>query len=147
MKFAERLARESDGSWSEHYVSYDTLKRIIKRRDADDFPAALVAEVSRASWFFHAQEDLLQHTMNEMLKSKSRGASVDVVALHDIKVDAAKLQKFQVLNYLAVVKAVKKYNRWLAAPEAGNARLSAIHFMYVLQAATPPLLAPYPSSF
>lgn len=128
MKFAERLARESEGAWVEHYVSYATLKRLIKEKDADEFPAALVAEVSKASWFFRAQEDLLEHTMNGILKSKTRGKGVDVNILHEVKVDAASLQKFQVLNYLAVVKAVKKFNRWLA-PQVGNARLSAVYFM------------------
>ena len=111
----------------EHYVDYTRLKAMIRDGRAESFATELVAQVGKAAVFFEAQSHLLQHTMNSLLRQKD-GGEVDSERFFELKTDAANLQKFQVLNYLAVIKAVKKYNRWLA-PKDAKGRLSAISFL------------------
>jgi 2,3-diketo-5-methylthio-1-phosphopentane phosphatase len=130
MKFGERIRRESldaDG-WLTEFIDYARLKELIRGGQAEPFVAELSVQVEKAGNLFQTQSYVLQHALTTLGEQRERAdGAVDRGRMAELKTDAAKLQKFQVLNYLAVVKAVKKYNRWLA-PQAGG-RLSAASFL------------------
>lgn len=125
MKFGHRIQRESQGAtsaWAREFVDYNRLKALVKDGRAEAFVKELTVQIEKAGTLFETQAYLLQHILSTL--TTSRGNREQLV---ELKTDAAKLQKFQVFNYLAVVKAVKKYNRWLA-PQAGG-RLSPTSFL------------------
>jgi 2,3-diketo-5-methylthio-1-phosphopentane phosphatase len=128
MKFGQRIQRESQGAassgWTEHFIDYAQLKLLIKDGRAESFVTELSVQVEKAGTLFQTQAYILQHALTTLDERTERQSGCG--RLVELKTDAAKLQKFQVLNYLAVVKAVKKYNRWLA-PQVG--RLSATAFL------------------
>ena len=118
MKFGKRLQAEAERRWLAHYLDYKTLKHAIysdvSARDASgsNFEHTLRTELAKVASFYSAREDQLEAALNAALEeaNSSEEAAAKVTALRSELQD---LRKYVVLNYIAVVKAVKKRNRHL----------------------------------
>jgi RNA polymerase II subunit A small phosphatase-like protein len=137
MKFGKRLAGEAARSRLGHaFVDYRQLKQALKSdvvaADARGacFEAALRGELRKAAAFYAEQEELLAAAVGRLSHASS---PQDVAAL---RAELRELRKWVALNYVAVVKAVKKRNRHLRGacapsavrPVSAVALLSTQHF-------------------
>jgi len=95
MKFGQILAARSLPGW--RYISYDLLKRMLDSSDDSSFFVLLLQEIVNVDTFFHA----LQHLL-EVATAKS---SEELPSL------AQNVRSFAVLNYLAVLKILKKHDK------------------------------------
>lgn len=149
MKFGKRLETEAERRWLQYYIDYKSVKKSIKRDiecgdlESSEFQKTLVAELHKVGVFYQAQEGFLQFTLdtfldklaNHMNRKKSSDISIrgEMVNLyHDVKGDVRDLHKFVLLNYVAVVKAVKKRNRHMVAmamDERQVQRMKPIQFL------------------
>lgn len=114
MKFGKRLAAEADRKWTAHYLDYKATKKAIKEDlKAQDpsgaqFLRVLLNELQGVSRFYVEKAQEL-----ETVLQTSHVQSSTVV--DQVRVELKQLIKFVALNYLAVVKAIKKRNRQFKA--------------------------------
>ncbi|GFH09222.1 uncharacterized protein HaLaN_04325 [Haematococcus lacustris] len=112
MKFGKRLASEALRRHTDHYFDYKAIKKAIKddidSTDANGthFQAVLVGELQKVSQYYSSKAELLERTLASLRKDHSQ-------ELEELRSDVQELIKFVALNYLAVVKAIKKRNRHL----------------------------------
>lgn len=111
MKFGKRLETEAERCWMDRYIDYKGLKKAIKAdllaEDAETtrFKQSLWRELQKVGAFYEGQEGRVQH----MLKHHDACRSKENIK--KVKQEVNLLRKFVMLNYIAVVKAVKKRNR------------------------------------
>ena len=106
MKFGEILQKHQRPGW--RYLNYALLKRIISEMMAgkpEQFQAALHAEIGAVSAFFKRVQDTLTekaaaYAIEEQTPRPRRLSQLSVVV--------SNLRTFSALNYLAVLKIVKK---------------------------------------
>lgn len=146
MKFAKRLEAEAERHWLKFYIDYKGLKKCIKK-DIDDedissssFQDLLHSELEKVSTFYQSQEDLVQFTMKRFVKRLGKisqmqcGAADELVSIfHDLKRDVLDLNKFVVLNYVAVIKAVKKRNKRIVTASLNAQRIHMMKPMEFLE--------------
>lgn len=112
MKFGKRLLAEAERRWLPHYIDYKALKRAIQEdKDAKDasggrFEEALQKELLKTGEFYQRRESELALALEETDKGEPE-------AMAKLQREFVDLRKFVTLNYIAVVKAVKKRNRHL----------------------------------
>ncbi|KAG1661655.1 hypothetical protein FOA52_007536 [Chlamydomonas sp. UWO 241] len=134
MKFGKRLAAEAARRWCSFYFDYKAIKKAIKDDiDAKDvtgtnFQAVLVAELQKVSQFYIDKAAQLEDTLSKHPSDASAGS---VEQLRLLRVEVQELIKFVALNYVAVVKAIKKRNRHLAE-HFGNAASTSLHALDLL---------------
>ncbi|KIZ04779.1 hypothetical protein MNEG_3173 [Monoraphidium neglectum] len=115
MKFGKRLAAEAARRWTAHYLDYKAIKKAIKddirQSDAGGAGAlrVLLLELRKVSNFYLEKADELEARLEEL--AAAGAATRDARALAQVRSDISALIKFVALNYLAVVKAIKKRNR------------------------------------
>ena len=116
MKFGKRLSAEAEHSrWEKCYLNYKALKHAIyadvaaKDVNGTSFDRILKQELSKVGTFFSAREDELDVALQAALRDNN------VANVSTIRSELQDLRKFITLNYIAVVKAVKKRNRQLGA--------------------------------
>ena len=147
VKFARRLESEAFPSWAAHYIDYRALKRLVyeAKDGADDeegarrFLNALRDEIVKANEFYAATERALRERL-DALEADIRSDSVDATALRKAKKtlvrefypELSELREFVVLNYTAVVKAVKKFNKNCNRSENAVSILSESPMFYSL---------------
>jgi len=126
MKFGKRIAKGQEERWAEHYVDYKHLKKIIKgfltgEHQVADFGLALRSDLKKVNEFFSSQDRVLlaqkraiteafdtavaSGNKREELTNKAFGA----LTCFSKEIDA--LRNYVVLNYMAVIKIVKKRNK------------------------------------
>lgn len=124
MKFAKRLEAEAERHWLKFYIDYKGLKKSIKK-DIDEgdlqssiFQDLMQRELEKVSTFYQSQEDLVHFTMKRFVKRLAKVSDAQcqpdeelLSSFHDLRRDVLDLNKFVVLNYVAVIKAVKKRNK------------------------------------
>ncbi|KAG2489703.1 hypothetical protein HYH03_011810 [Edaphochlamys debaryana] len=118
MKFAKRLVAEAGrkGSWAEAYFDYRAAKRAIKEdllagdTNGSSFQNLLEAELRKVSQFYSQRADAAETTLRTLHASTRASTVAELTAL---RAEIQELIKFVALNYLAVVKAIKKRNRHL----------------------------------
>lgn len=120
MKFGKRLQDEAERQWLSHYLDYKSLKRAIyvdvNAKDAAGlaFERTLRTELAKVAEFYSARENELEAALNAALEAAgSSDSGAEEVAA--VRSELQDLRKYVVLNYIAVVKAVKKRNRHLRA--------------------------------
>ncbi|GBF88218.1 CTD small phosphatase [Raphidocelis subcapitata] len=119
MKFGKRLAGEAARRWTDHYVDYKAIKKAIKddirRSDATGSSAlrVLLLELRKVSGFYTETADALEAALEALAAAPP--AHRDARALSRVRADISALIKFVALNYLAVVKSIKKRNRHFKA--------------------------------
>eukprot|EP00890_Picochlorum_soloecismus_P001835 jgi/Picsp_1/2652/NSC_00882-R1_ctd small phosphatase-like protein len=135
MKFGKRLESEAERRWVDYYIDYKGLKRSIKvdieHGDTESrvFKDLLKVELQKVSSFYLSQESLVSCDLEKFVEdvvqykirqkgteneniSKGNDSSPDwKEAYGRLKKEVRDLNKFVLLNYVAVVKAVKKRNR------------------------------------
>ncbi len=146
MKFAKRLEAEAERHWLKFYLDYKGLKKTIKK-DIDNgdfeslrFQELLECELEKVSTFYQSQEDLVQFTMKRFLKrlgkisEKQLEPDDEILSIfHELKRDVLDLNKFVVLNYVAVIKAVKKRNKHTVAAAMDSQHVHAMKPMQFLE--------------
>lgn len=136
MKFGKRLESEAERRWLEHYIDYKALKKSIKRDveledpNSAEFRRVLQFELNKVSSFYFSQESAVERHMESCVadgmipegclkdsKVASESSVVDAWKNEflGLKKEIHDLNKFVMLNYIAVVKAVKKRNRHMKA--------------------------------
>lgn len=142
MKFAKRLEAEAERHWLQFYIDYKGLKKSIKNDIENNdvgssrFTTLLETELQKVSTFYQSQEDLVQFTMKRFVKrvgkaNEEEACDEELLEIyHDLKRDVLDLNKFVVLNYVAVIKAVKKRNKRTAAV---NMEAQRVHLMKPIQ--------------
>ena len=143
MKFGKRLASEAERRWLDYYLDYKALKHAIyadvEAKDAlgSNFERVLRDQLQKVATFYSAREDELEQQLNVALST----ANTDQISA--LRTELQDLRKYVVLNYIAVVKAVKKRNRHLtAATGTATTTLKAVtiltgqHFFTSLRLAT-----------
>mgnify|MGYP003305402044 FL=1 len=147
VKFARRLESEAFPSWAAHYIDYRALKRVVyEAKDGADgeegarrFLNALRDEIVKANGFYATKERALRERL-DALETDIRSDSVDATALRRAKKtlvrefypELSELREFVVLNYTAVVKAVKKFNKNCNRSENAVSILSESPMFYSL---------------
>ncbi|GFR46786.1 hypothetical protein Agub_g8417 [Astrephomene gubernaculifera] len=130
MKFAKRLASEASRkvSFSAAYFDYRAAKKAIKedisRRDVagSNFQKLLEVELRKVSQFYSEKADGIEATLHQLHGGNSAAGSVS--QLTALRSEIKELIKFVALNYLAVVKAIKKRNRHLRETFGAAASIS-----------------------
>lgn len=116
MKFGKRLKRESHVEWESYYLNYKELKKIIKNVvasgsvDCKPFFDILETELDKLNDFFCGRVALFEEMFPFMAGRLQKG---------DPKIDSFMqwcegldhLRKYVVLNYIAVRKIVKKFDK------------------------------------
>jgi len=113
MKFGKRLRRECHLEWETYYLDYKGLKKIIKNcvlPDTRPFFDMLESELEKLNDFFCGQVALFEEMFPFMASRLQKG---------DPKIDSFMqwcdgldhLRKYVVLNYIAVRKIVKKFDK------------------------------------
>ena len=135
MKFGKRLESEAERRWVDFYIDYKGLKKSIKvdieNGDPESrvFKDLLKVELQKVSSFYLSQEsavscdlekfveDVVQYKIRHK-RSESENISNGNDSCPDwkemygrLKKEVRDLNKYVLLNYVAVVKAVKKRNR------------------------------------
>lgn len=127
MKFGKRIAAEAARRWTPFYFDYKSAKKAIKGDIAaqdtagGQFAHVVLQELQKVSGFYVEKIDELQ----KLLKHVGSHASVSKV-----RTEIQELIKFVALNYLSVVKAIKKRNRQLKA--ALGEDVESVHPMELL---------------
>lgn len=123
VKFGRRLDSEARDGWTGKYIDYRALKRLVYEAKADAdreaaFLEAVRSEIGKANAFYAETEKGLRERLDAVEVDIRRDAA-DATAirkakkalLRDIYPELSELREFVVLNYTAVVKAVKKFNK------------------------------------
>jgi len=140
MKFGKRLAAEASRRWSNHYFDYKAIKKAIKDdvlgKDAmgANFQKVLVAELQKVSHFYSEKSSQLEASLHQLQlqqRQQQQAGSASGSALLALRVELQELIKYVALNYLAVVKAIKKRNRHLKE-NFGSAASTSLHALDLL---------------
>ncbi|KAK9799425.1 hypothetical protein WJX73_008637 [Symbiochloris irregularis] len=130
MKFGKRLAAETGRRWQEHYIDYKACKRAIhldvlaKDEHGSNFQRVITRELQEANLFYLSEEAKLEVLMAALV------ADSPPDSLQALRMEVNALRKFAVLNYVAVVKGVKKRNRHLRkACSSSSAPMSAVQLL------------------
>ncbi|KAK9814688.1 hypothetical protein WJX72_009831 [[Myrmecia] bisecta] len=124
MKFGKRLSSEAARRWKPFYFDYKNVKRAIsadvQSKDARgrNFDIVVRHELHKVSAFTVDKEEELEAVMDS-------GAELSPRALAQYRAELTELRKYCVLNYIAVIKAVKKRNRHLREA-CGAARVETL---------------------
>ncbi len=144
MKFGKRLEAEAERRWLESYVDYKALKKAIKKDISEgdlgnaEFRCVISSELDKVDAFYNAQESFLEYRMGAFLEKGKEMKGSDSIekelldTFRELKSDVHELNKFVLLNYIAVVKAVKKRNRHMvliAMEESDVLRMKPIQFL------------------
>ena len=87
MKFGEKFLEKQNPEYLEYYINYKELKKIIKKEDSDKFMDILKINLNKINWFFNKFTEEYKNT-NQL-----------------------KIQNFLVINYMAILKAIKKHDK------------------------------------
>jgi len=133
MKFGKRLQAEAERRWLGHYVDYKALKHAIyadvsaKDPTGSAFNHMLRQELAKVNSFFTARENELDAAVTAALGTTAHPDAAAAVAA--LRPELQDLRKYVVLNYIAVVKAVKKRNRHLRAALPGAVSMRAVSIL------------------
>lgn len=126
MKFGKQLLAESHPPWQTKYVDYKMLKDKIKYKkpQAAEFEALIVQELDK---------------VNKWCQFNSRRLSASTAALEsgqensftkaEIDYDLVVFRKYILLNTLAVVKIIKKFNRRVKR-KLDSSTILSLHFPF-----------------
>jgi len=144
VKFGRRLDSEARAAWAGRYIDYRTLKRLLYEAKEDEalagaFLSTLREEIAKANDFYTSTERALKEKL-DAIEGDIRNDVEDAVALRrakkallrDIYPELSELREFVVLNYTAVVKAVKKFNKNCNKSENAVSILSESPMFYSL---------------
>ncbi|KAF8072557.1 PSR2 [Scenedesmus sp. PABB004] len=135
MKFGKRLAAEAARCWPEACLDYKSIKRALKNDLAAGDPAArsflaqLVKELAKVSRFYVEKAEALEAALGELAAAAPPSAE----ALDGLRAQIRELIKFVALNYLGVVKAIKKRNRHARVAFGDAAAPHGLHAMDLLR--------------
>eukprot|EP00940_MAST-03C_sp_MAST-3C-sp2_P001594 g1594.t1 len=132
MKFGETLTKNSVDGW--RYIAYERLKDLIKentqRADKQNphwsrlFKSMLIAEISAVNSFFLGMETTLKDNCkifsHKNSRSNKRNESLDKKAKGQLSKMMLDLCKYVVINYLAVLKIVKKHDKYAVEKISGE---------------------------
>ncbi|CAK4071794.1 unnamed protein product [Aphanomyces euteiches] len=122
MKFGKRMRSMASPEWEGGYVDYKGLKRRIKAMEGSDaarsaeFHQALLRELSKVNAsFFWILDDLTktQELDAQISTNDLDGLRLRLLSVLDLSHRIDSLRRFVVLNYLAVVKISKKFDKTL----------------------------------
>ena len=160
MKFGKRLESEAERRWVDYYIDYKGLKRSIKEdiehgdTGSRVFKDLLKVELQKVFSFYLSQESSvscdLENFVEDVVQYKLRYKGKEGEKFSDgndradwkevygrLKKEVRDLNKYVLLNYVAVVKAVKKRNRHI------KSTLSEIDGSYVSMKAVDILTSQY----
>jgi len=114
MKFGKKLLRRQLASWAEHYVNYKALKKILKTEMAKgesmskwshfQCKFSIHNELKKANNFWKNRVQ----TLEQALESASRSTPEKI---HMLCEETQMLSEFGLLNYLALLKILKKHDK------------------------------------
>eukprot|EP00798_Chlamydomonas_sp_ICE-L_P022504 gene22504-29630_t len=128
MRFGKRLAAEASRKWAGQYVDYKAIKKSIKddvgNEDASGacFQKVLLAELRKVSAFYSLKAAELETSLP---------STEDRIQLAALRAEIQELIKYVALNYVAVVKSIKKRNRHLRE-NFGSAVNTSLHALDLL---------------
>jgi RNA polymerase II subunit A small phosphatase-like protein len=137
MKFGKRLAVEAARCWPEACLDYKAIKRALKHDLATDDAAAhtflqqLLQELSKVSTFYVEKAGALEAALAQHTDASSPALTTE--QLTALREQIRQLIKFVALNYLAVVKAIKKRNRHCKVVFGDAAAGPALHPLDLLR--------------
>lgn len=115
MKFGQRLRREAVPEWSDWYVDYDGLKRAIDEKDTcvaeKEFLRVLETSLEKAGGFFASKMEQLEAKFNDTVQMTERTSTDPAHDPSEIYLEGLEMRRFAMVNSLAVIKAVKKWNK------------------------------------
>ena len=119
MKFGKSLLEESLPEYSEYYMDYKQLKKIISKLEKQDkekvrnsFFVSLQAELEKVNTFYVDQENLiLQRLDNLQNLSIHQGKASLLEAYNSLLNEVDKLQQFISLNQTGFIKILKKWDK------------------------------------
>jgi serine/threonine protein kinase len=114
MKFAKRFRSQIHQPWSAHYVKYKELKGVIKGGDhsAAQFLVLLQSQMDNVDEFFAKELNSLQGAFTDLSLDDLASGAVLSDDLRNVWERVQHLERFVVLNYFAVLKISKKYDKW-----------------------------------
>merc|ERR1719487_106918 len=114
VKFGERLPQLMVRGWSQFYIDYDKLKRILESASAsstDDARARASAEFFTALEHDIRKVDSFVESQLKELRSALKAAKGSPSAVDAVNVDLHKLCRFVGTNIIAATKIVKKHDK------------------------------------
>lgn len=146
VKFVWRFESEVFLLWVVYYIDYCVLKRVVYEvKDGVDgeegawrFLNALRDEIVKVNGFYVMKECVLRERL-DVLEMDIWSDSVDVMVLWRVKkmfvrefyFELSELREFVVLNYIVVVKVVKKFNKNCNCSENVVSILSELLMFYL----------------
>ena len=124
MKFGENMKRHMVSGW--YYINYDALKMLLKKHTTHESTASLLtleteflalikSEIQAVNKFFLEKE----HSI-DALKSRISKGTLSTDDRNGLRTMLTTLCRWVVLNYLAVLKICKKYQKYGGSKEATN---------------------------
>mmetsp|Transcript_18154 Transcript_18154/g.25192 ORF Transcript_18154/g.25192 Transcript_18154/m.25192 type:complete len:428 (-) Transcript_18154:193-1476(-) len=116
MKFGKTLKKYSRPGW--RYINYKFLKQVIRlihpQSDwaGNHFGKTLIEEINAVNEFFLAREEKLK----ELTSIFQNNGSDDQNEFEELCQQTKELREFMILNYIAVLKIVKKHDKFSAKP-------------------------------
>jgi len=115
MKFGERMQREAVPEWRSWYVDYEGLKRAIEMEDASaaekEFLRVVEISLENAGGFFSRKMEDLQSRFEALAPETERASEDPTPDPSEIYLEGLEMRRFAMVNSLAVIKAVKKWNK------------------------------------
>eukprot|EP00667_Euglena_gracilis_P001364 EG_transcript_1364 len=110
MKFGKQISAESKNDWGVHYLAYGKLKKALKGKAGDPatFQDRLHKEVGKVSCFVEKQARSLTKRWAELPAAAGEVREQSTRRLYAL---LQRFQAFVLVNCMAVVKIVKKYNK------------------------------------
>ena len=108
MKFGDYLKNRLYLPWQNYYVNYDLLKKQIKNKEDKKFWNIIECELTKVNLFYNYLEQN-NNVINNEIKDKQQH-----------------LYDYVILNYMAIFKAIKKYEKRLC-------KSAKIHFFNLMQ--------------
>ena len=118
MKFGKRLAAQIVQEWASHYVDYKLLKKRIKSQPIcfDVFVSLLQTELDKVNLFYAAKSQEFMEALDELTgvhggTHKHEYTDEQKAKFRDFCSKLNRFRAYIVLNYMAVIKIVKKWNK------------------------------------
>eukprot|EP00906_Rhabdomonas_costata_P019162 RCo027933 len=126
MKFGKRLEKQMNPKWISAYIDYKKLKKLI-RAHPERFMEELASQLGTVNSFYEATADQFTGTLKELTMSVQQQVSLDRTVFAEFWSDLNHFRTYVMLNYMAVIKIVKKWNKKAAEGRAALDAFAILH--------------------
>jgi hypothetical protein len=110
MKFGKRLEKQMYRKWTDAYVNYKQLKNLIKTHP-QDFIDELAKQLANVNTFYDTNAAYFTGVLSDLTMSVQQQVALDRQIFAEFWKELNHFRTYVMLNYMAVIKIVKKWNK------------------------------------